>query len=614
MTAGEVSHEISDENAAANGNRNSLAVTLTLTGKLATPYGSVVELRLYGVTDGYGELGDQRLVVRVEDVPSTFELETTTIAVFPDQEAVSLPVEMFSDGSAGERATGLRVVVLEAPDDLVVKFDSAGGDLGAITLRRLNAFRDGQVGQVKLVVLDDQGVRKEITIEVERPPLLPQIVPPHPLFIAAGDMRTWQVSLVRDTKLDVTWTWTAEPEIAGDMLEVAVKTLQGGHAEVTVTASVNAAGEVFNLNLTATADNGMVQEALLPVVVVAAEAKPRLQLSLSVADPDTPTARVTVSSLLLTEILFVGATLAGAMPAGLDLLTFTIRIAKIEDGMTVEPAFELIATSRFSIEPFSLEVPVTVTLLTEVGSPQLADGDVAQVSIAADAASGIAGDSLRLRVVDPVDMELSAVTDRDNDGLVDGFDDEAAAPSALGPLTVALVRVMASGAEVQEEEVRLSLGGLARTLGLGQCGGVSLTLTLSDGPPVLQGCGPAEDNLYDEDDGSLAAVVSANEQFAAGDYRLFDLSAVFDSSRVEPGGPLVINLPFDPRTHRVYRYDRASGRWVPVINAGLSGPGRGSPGGAGVLEDVNEDCQSCFYAADPDRDGSVELLLPGGDL
>ena len=378
VAAGDVMHEIGDESAATSGNRNSLAVTLTLTGKLATPYGSVVELRLYGVRDGYDEL-NQRLVVRVVDVPPTFELETTTIAVFPDQAAVSLPVEMFSDGSRDGPATGLRILVLETPDDLVVKFDSAGGDLGAITLRRLNASRNGPA-EVKLVVLDAQGGRTEVTIEVQRPPLLPQIVPPHPLFIAAGDMQTRQVRLAGgDTELDV--TWTAEPETAGDMLEVAVRTLPGGHAEVAVTASASASatGEVLALNLTATADNGLFQkrQALLPVVVVAAAPRPRLQLSLSAADPDNPadpTARVTVSSLLLTETetLFVGATLAGAMPPGLDLLAFTIRITKIgADGTATGPAFELMATSTFSVDPFSLEASVAVNRLTGAGSVEL---------------------------------------------------------------------------------------------------------------------------------------------------------------------------------------------------------------------------------------------------
>ena len=154
LTAGDVSHEISDENAVVSGNRNSLAVTLTLTGRLATPYGSVVELRLYGVDDGYDEL-NQRLVVRVVDVPPTFGLETTTIAVLPNREVFSLPVEQFSDGSKGSKDgmnSGPRVVVLEAPDDLVVRFEEGegGNDFGRITLRRLNASRNGQVGQVKL--------------------------------------------------------------------------------------------------------------------------------------------------------------------------------------------------------------------------------------------------------------------------------------------------------------------------------------------------------------------------------------------------------------------------------------------------------------------------------
>ena len=250
LAAGVVSHEISDENAAASGNRNSLAVTLTLTGRLATPYGSVVELRLQGVGDGYGEQLSQRLLVRVVDVPPTFELETTTIAVFPDQEVVLLPVTRFSDGSADEGDTGLRVVVLEAPDDLVVKFDSAEGDLGAITLRRLNASRSGDA-EVKLAVLDAQGGQTEVTIEVERPSLLPQIVPPQPLFIAAGDeMQTRQVRLVADTELEVTWTAVSDAE-PDEIVKVQVSLLPGGHAELSMTASVDAAvGTALNLILT----------------------------------------------------------------------------------------------------------------------------------------------------------------------------------------------------------------------------------------------------------------------------------------------------------------------------------------------------------------------------
>ena len=73
---------------------NSLAVTLTLTGKLATPYGSVVELRLEGVSDGYGTTcRPSAWSSGVEDVAPTFELETTTIAVLPNRAVFSLPVD-----------------------------------------------------------------------------------------------------------------------------------------------------------------------------------------------------------------------------------------------------------------------------------------------------------------------------------------------------------------------------------------------------------------------------------------------------------------------------------------------------------------------------------------
>ena len=70
---------------------NALDLTLTLTGKLATPGGAVVELRLFGATDGE-EVLDERLSVIVSDVPPTFTLERTTISLRGGEEVeVPLP-------------------------------------------------------------------------------------------------------------------------------------------------------------------------------------------------------------------------------------------------------------------------------------------------------------------------------------------------------------------------------------------------------------------------------------------------------------------------------------------------------------------------------------------
>ena len=156
---------------------------------------------------------------------------------------------------------------------------------------------------------------------------------------------------------------------------------------------------------------------------------------------------------------------------------------------------------------------------------------------------------------------------------------------------------------LQQNEVSLSLGDVARSLDLGQCGGLSLTLSLStQGASALTGCGGAP-----VDGSQLSTEISAAlAQFPEEeDYQLFDLSATFDSSEAG-AGPLVvvIDLPVDPGTHNVYRYDEGRGEWVLV--AGLSG--QSGLEGQGALDGI-DDCRSCFYALDFDRDGSVELLL-----
>ena len=231
-------------NESANGQRNSLAVTLTLVGNLAMPYGSVVELRLSGVSDGYGEPEDivGSLLVRVEDVAPTFELAATTVAVLLHEEA-RIPFTDFSDGSSTEDpSAGATVLVVEAPEDLVVRVDESDGDYGAVTLLRLNAEQEGQTGEVKLAVLDSSGGRtEEVIITVARPALLPEIVPPEPLLIFSdGKTKTFDVMLAEDADMEVEVTWTvASPSDFG--IDVAVdEILAGGHAKLSLSASKTA--------------------------------------------------------------------------------------------------------------------------------------------------------------------------------------------------------------------------------------------------------------------------------------------------------------------------------------------------------------------------------------
>ena len=237
-----------------------------------------------------------------------------------------------------------------------------------------------------------------------------------------------------------------------------------------------------------------------------------------------------------------------------------------------------------------------------MASLSLKVGDLVQVSIGhlvdGEVSVGvIAGDALLLQVL------ATAMVDSDNDGLSDAVSGEDE-PDILGPITAAIVEVTDSGVNLPEGAVTvsLSLGDLARSLGLGDCGGVSLTLALG-AAGGLSGCGDANpiDRLAIK-----TLTMTAQEQFGDGDYQLFNFSATFDSSEVDPGEFLVISLPVDPKTHRVYRFDAETAMWVPVIGAGL--PGQPGIGGQGVL-DSTDDCKTCFYALDVDRDGSVELLL-----
>ena len=96
------------------------------------------------VDGDYTDVKAADVVVTVEEGAGlVFELEETiSIAVFLEK---SIPVKLFLDGS-GERSSPT-VVILEAPDDLVVKFDKDAGDYGAITLRRLDTWQGRGAGQ-----------------------------------------------------------------------------------------------------------------------------------------------------------------------------------------------------------------------------------------------------------------------------------------------------------------------------------------------------------------------------------------------------------------------------------------------------------------------------------
>ena len=220
----------------------------------------------------------------------------------------------------------------------------------------------------------------------------------------------------------------------------------------------------------------------------------------------------------------------------------------------------------------------------------------------------IAGDTLLLQVL------ATAIVDSDNDGLSDTVSGESE-PGTLGPITAAVVEEADGGVSLLEAvSVSLSLGDVARSLGLGGCGGVSLTLTLG-AVDKLTGCGGDTDIISQLEIKTLT--MTAQERFGDGDYQFFDFSATFDSSEIDSDELLVVNLPVDPETYRVYRFDSEKNEWVPVIVVGLpSQPTTGIlgvlgsiEGSSGVLDSIEDDCETCFYALDFDRDGLVELLL-----
>ena len=596
-----------------NGKRNSLAVTLTLTGVLATPFNSVVELRLFGVSDGFDDF-EQYLTVWVMNEPPMLELAMTeAIPVFLEQEPTSIKVTSTDVTD---------VVVLKAPADLVVKYDyDATG--GVITLRRLNIDpandakneRAGSDMNVELAALDAQGGRTVVTITVARPPLLPQIMQPNPLLIAAGQSGTRLLQLVKDTDLDVTWTVAVDnPDDAGLLIGdpeiIAID--EDGDDGVSLTIEASAPfGREFNLRLTAVGGD-YEWDALLPVVVVAAAARPHLKLSATVSDK-----MESVSSFALTESLSIGVALEGEVPSSEELGTppsFQISVFKLDgSGNPIRVEGDSFALPGvFDGSKLEIDLELVGERITALG---LDVGDVVEVSIE-HLLNGevsdeiIVGDSLRLRV-----SEGPGSVDADNDGLADSREGESD-PGVLGPITAAVAKVTDSGVELQRDVVSLSLGETSRFLGLGECGRVTLTLTLSeDRTLTLNGCPGSsieEDSqlLSTETAAVLKLVEEMDLELDEGEsYQLIDLSATFDNSEAEPDEALVIiSLPVDPQQpHVVYRFDEDEEMWVEVLGAGL--PGQPELGGQGALDDLECDYKSCFYALDFDRDGSVQLLL-----
>ena len=597
-----------------NGKRNSLAVTLTLTGVLATPFNSVVELRLFGVSDGFDDF-EQYLTVWVMNEPPMLELERTeAIPVFLEQEPTSIKVTSTDVTD---------VVVLKAPADLVVKYDyDATG--GVITLRRLNIDpandakneRAGSDMNVELAALDAQGGRTVVPITVARPPLLPQIMQPNPLLIAAGQSGTRLLQLVKDTDLDVTWAVAVDnPDDAGLLIGdpeiIAID--EDGDDGVSLTIEASAPfGREFNLRLTAVG-GGYEWDAFLPVVVVAAAAKPHLKLSATVPDSAEPSEPAIVSSFAPTEAeaLSIGVALEGEVPSSEELGTppsFRISVFKLDgSGNPIRVEGDSFVSPGVSdgskLEIASVPVGERITALgldvgdvVEVSIEHLLDGEVSDEIIV--------GDSLRLRV-----SEGPGSVDADNDGLADSREGESDR-GVLGPITAAVAKVTDSGVELQRDVVSLSLGETSRFLGLGECGRVTLTLTLSeDGGASLSGCpddGAAIDLSQLSVDTNTLMALELEENV---EYQLIDLSATFDNSEAEPDEALVIiSLPVDPQQpHDVYRFDEDEEMWVRVLGAGL--PGQPELGGQGALDDLECDYKSCFYALDFDRDGSVQLLL-----
>ena len=574
--------EIKRERLAGNG--NSLALTLTLSGRQATPFESVVELRLFGVTDGFDGF-EQRLTVGVKNRPPVFKLaQTQGVKVFLEQQEPAT-LELLE-----ELESGARVLVLEAPADLVVKFDPAeNGEEGngKVTLRRLDTDSDDLSKEVKLAALDAAGGLTEVRIQVERPPRLPRIVPPHPLLIAEGQSGTRTLQLAADTGLNVTWTIAvvdddSHPIELAEGEDYELTKVAGGHARLSLTLVDSvAAGDEFDLLVTAFVGEeagGYRRTAILPVVVAAAAPKPRLKLSATIADPEGPTgAVIVVSSFALGELLSIAAVLEGQLPSSEELgdgPSFQISILKLNaDGEPDLAAGSITLTAASAVVGDELDISPEPVNKEQIAELDLEVGDAVQVSIGHLLAASnevtdsiIVGDGLVLRVSDSAGMK-----DEDNDGLVDDGESE---PDVLGPITAAVAEVTAGGVSSRGDGVKvsLSLGDRARFLGLGECGEVSLTLTLTDdgdgaAAPTLSGCG---DDIIAP---SLVLAPETLEELPLAEdeeYRLFDLSATFNSDEAGLDEPLVINLPVDrQQPHIVYRFDGDGNDGNGRLGAGL---------------------------------------------
>ena len=610
------------------GNGNSLALTLTLSGKLATPFNSVVELRLFGVTDGFNDF-EQRLTVGVKNRPPVFELaQTQGVKVFLEQQEPAT-LELLE-----ELESGARVLVLEAPADLVVKFDPAeNGEEGngKVTLRRLDTDSDDLSKEVKLAALDAAGGLTEVRIQVERPPRLPRIVPPHPLLIAEGQSGTRTLQLAADTGLNVTWTIAVAADgVLGDFIEgdYKITPVAGGHAGLSLTLVDSvAAGDEFDLLVTAFVGEeagGYRRTAILPVVVAAAAPKPRLKLSATIADPEGPTgAVIVVSSFALGELLSIAAVLEGQLPSSEELgdgPSFQISILKLNaDGEPDLAAGSITLTAASAVVGDELDISPKPVGEEQIAKLDLEVGDAVQVSIghllaASDEVTDsiIVGDGLVLRVSDSAGMK-----DEDNDGLA----------RRRRERTRCLGSDHGRGRRGDGRR-RLIPGGWRRGVAVPRRqsplpGSRRMRRSVADADadaddgdgaaaPTLSGCG---DDIIDSSlvlaPETLVELLLAEDE----EYRLFDLSATFNSDEAGLDEPLVINLPVDrQQPHIVYRFDGDENDG----NAGLGCRSRlpGQPGqaglgggGQGALADFESDCGSCFYAFDSDRDGSVRLLL-----
>ena len=585
---------------------NALSMTLTLTGKLATPFGAVVELRLFGATDGE-EVLDQRLSVMIADVAPTFDLGTATVELRGGVESV-VPLLGFTDGAAvapgAPVVAPVEVLVLEAPPHLVVRFDDTT-DPARVTVMDLNPVNntDPTPVRVRLAAFDSQGGRVEVVLQVDPLPQLPLIEAPHPLLVVAEQTPTVVVRRVGfvETPIAAEVTWTVDEDGVPEGVTVRLLPVDaGGNVGVAVTASLAVgAGMEFNLELTATDDFGQQRTVELPVAVVAADPEPRLNLSVKGASDEAGADRETISSFVVTDTLFLFVE-AAPDGVGLDPLTATIRI----ESLATDPGTLIWQTTTVRA---AAAQPISVLLPPSALTALVAD-DLLQVSITILAATGaVAQDSLRFRVA-ARETTVDAVSDGDNDGLPDAQADGENAEADLGPtLSAAVASATDAGTLVRRDlQPSLSLGDRARSVGLGDCGLVSLALTLgAGGIDRLTGCEGIDVVAGFPSSAEIEAALRAGN-FAAGDYRLFDLRVTFDSVAAGEDELVLLSLPAHPSPNQFYRVHRFDGtELVPALSAALPAAMSAAPA---ILARV-DDCQTCLYAVDGDRDGSVELLL-----